>query len=215
MGASILFDGVLQERYDDPEVQRCKIALITTNDQLVQKPPNCLDQMTSRKLKQIAYNERVLKAEDEIAGINCDIADFLSGLNAAEVITVCVNTGASMKKNETILGGQYWQQKGRSVTAVNATIDGMPNTRESAILAEAADAIEWKHPIEPVSEEGEPFGSRVVIYPAELPQREEAMIEFSQNPSETEDGIHIAFSKILEKLAEYETSPRFLREDSD
>jgi hypothetical protein len=26
---------------------------------------------------------------------------------------------------------------------------------------------------------------------------------------------HIAFSKILEKCAEYETSPRFFREDSD
>jgi hypothetical protein len=163
--------------------------------------------MTSRKLKQIAYNERVLKAEDEIAGINCDVADFLSGLNTSEVITVCVNACASMKKNETILGGQYWQQEGRSMTAVNATIDGMPNTRESAILAAAVEAVEWKHPIEPVSEDVKRLGSRVVIYPAELPQLEEAMIEFSQNPSEMEDGSHIAFSKILRKCAEYETSP--------
>jgi hypothetical protein len=48
--------------------------------------------------------------------------------------------------------------------------------------------------------------SRVVIYPAEMPQPEEAMIEFSQNPSEQEDGSHIAFSKILEKCAEYVSS---------
>jgi hypothetical protein len=34
--------------------------------------------MTSRFLKQVAYNERVLQAEDEIAVVNCDIADFLS-----------------------------------------------------------------------------------------------------------------------------------------
>jgi hypothetical protein len=55
----------------------------------------------------------------------------------------------------------------------------------------------------------------VVIYPAEMPQLEEAMNEFSQNPSEQEDGSHIAFSKILGKCAEYESSPRFFREDSD
>jgi hypothetical protein len=48
-----------------------------------------------------------------------------------------------------------------------------------------------------------------------MPQLEEAMNEFSQNPSELEDGTHIAFSKILEKCAEYETSPRFFREDSE
>jgi hypothetical protein len=54
----------------------------------------------------------------------------------------------------------------------------------------------------------------MAIYPAEMPLLEEAMNEFSQNPSEQEDGNHIAFSKILEKCAEYETSPRSFREDS-
>jgi hypothetical protein len=33
------------------------------------------------------------------------------------------------------------------MTAVNGTIDGMPNTREFAILAAAVDAVEWRHPI--------------------------------------------------------------------
>jgi hypothetical protein len=55
----------------------------------------------------------------------------------------------------------------------------------------------------------------VVIYPAEMPQLEEAMNEFLQNPSEMEDGSHIAFSKILKKCAECETSPRFFRQESD
>jgi hypothetical protein len=35
MSAAVLFNGVLQERYDDPEVQGGKIALIATNNQLV------------------------------------------------------------------------------------------------------------------------------------------------------------------------------------
>jgi hypothetical protein len=47
-----------------------------------------------------------------------------------------------------------------------------------------------------------------------MPQIEEEMNEFCQNPSELEDGKHIAYSKILEKCAEYESSPRFYREDS-
>jgi hypothetical protein len=79
MTAAILFNGVLQERYDDPEVQAGRIALIAVNSIIVQKPPNCLDRMNARKLKYIAYNERVSQAEDEISGINCDVADFLSG----------------------------------------------------------------------------------------------------------------------------------------
>jgi hypothetical protein len=101
------------------------------------------------------------------------------------------------------------------MTAVNGVVDRIPKTRESAVLAATVGAVERKHPIEPVSEEGKRLGSRVVIYPAEMPQLEEAMNDFSQNPSELEDGSHIAFSKILEKCSEYESSPRFLREDSD
>jgi hypothetical protein len=45
------FNGVLQERYDDPEVQGGKIALIAVNSITVQKPPNGLDRMSARKLK--------------------------------------------------------------------------------------------------------------------------------------------------------------------
>jgi hypothetical protein len=171
--------------------------------------------MTARKQKQIAYNERVLQAEDEIAGINCDIADFLSGMSSTGTIPVCINAGASMKRNEKILGGQLWLQEGQSVTAVNGTLEGMPNTRESAILAAAVEAVEWKHPIEPISADGKRQASRAFSYPAEMPQLEEAMKEFLSNPSEQEDGSHIAFWRIIGKCAEYESSPRFYREDSD
>jgi hypothetical protein len=213
MSASVLFNGVLQERYDDPEVQGGKIALIAVNSKTVQKPPNCLDRMNARKLKQIAYNERVSQAEEVISGINCDIADFLSGMGSTGTITVCINAGASMNKNEAILGGQFWQQEGRSMTAVNGVIDGMPTTRESAILAAAVEAVEWMHPIESVTDDGRRATPRILVYPAEMPQIEEALSDFSQNPSEAEDGSDIALSKILEKSAEYASPPRFYRED--
>jgi hypothetical protein len=156
-----LFGGRLQERYDDPEVQGGKIALVETNNQLVQKPPNCLGPMTTTNLKQVAYNQRVLKAEDEIAGINCDVADFLSEMNDAEQVIICVNAGASMKRHEEVIAGQFWQQGERQMTAVNRVIDGMANTRESAILSAAVDAVEWNHATEP--EEGTRQQQRIII----------------------------------------------------
>jgi hypothetical protein len=121
--ASALFNGALQERDDGPEVQGGKIALIAVNSKTVQKPPNCLDRMTSRFLKQVAYDELVLQAGDEIAVINCGIADFLSEMSSSRTITVCVNAGPQMKKNEATIGGQFWQQDDRSMTAVHGVID--------------------------------------------------------------------------------------------
>jgi hypothetical protein len=55
--AKALFNGILQERYDDPEVQGGKIALIAVNSIIVQKPPNCLDRMTSRRQKHVAHQQ--------------------------------------------------------------------------------------------------------------------------------------------------------------
>jgi hypothetical protein len=205
---------VFQERYDDPEVQGSKIALIAVNSKTVQKPANCLDRMTSRFLKQVAYNERVLRAEDEIATISCDIADFSSGLSSSGTITVCINSGPTMKKDDPVIGGQFWQQEDRSMTEVNAVIPGTPNTRESVILAAAVEAVEWTHPIEPRTAEGKRVAPRVVIYPAEIPQIEEAISDFKQDPSEHEDGSHTILSKLVEKCEECESPPRFIREDS-
>jgi hypothetical protein len=92
----------LQERYDDPEVQGGKIALIVVKNNKVQKPPNFLDRMQSTFLKQTAYNQRVLDAEKEVAGINCDVADFLSGmtLDPSDQVVICVNGSEEMKRNE-------------------------------------------------------------------------------------------------------------------
>jgi hypothetical protein len=39
--------------------------------------------------------------------------------------------------------------------------------------------------------------------------------EFVNNPSELEDGKHIAYARIGEKAGEFETIPKFLREDSE
>jgi hypothetical protein len=66
----------LQERYDDPKVQGGKIALIAFKQMRAQKPPNGLDRMQSTLLKQVADSQRVIEAENDIAGINRDAPTF-------------------------------------------------------------------------------------------------------------------------------------------
>jgi hypothetical protein len=99
---------MLQERYDDPEVQGGKIALIAFKHIRVQKPPNYLDRMQYRYLKQVAYNDRVIEAEKEVASINCDVPDFLSEMKSDPEIPVviCVNANEEMKREEEAMGGQ-------------------------------------------------------------------------------------------------------------
>jgi hypothetical protein len=154
------------------------------------------------------------RAEDEVAGINCDIADFLSGMSSTGLVTACINASDSLKKGELIIGGQFWHQEGRSMTATNPIMDGMPNTCKAAILSTAAEAVEWTNPMETVSPEGKRQASRVIVYPADMPLIEEAVEEFAQNPSDREDGSHIAFTKILSNVRTFEHPPRILREGS-
>jgi hypothetical protein len=100
----------LQERYDDPEVQGGKIALIAFKQLRVQKPPNCLDHMQSRFFKQVAYNDRVIEAEKEVASINTDVPDFLSGmtLDPNDQVVICVNGSEEMTGDEEAVAGQLW-----------------------------------------------------------------------------------------------------------
>jgi hypothetical protein len=108
----------LQERYDDPEVQGGKIALLAFKHNRVQKPLNYLDRMQSRYLKQVAYNDQVIEAEKEVASINCDVADFLSEMTLNQVV-ICVNGSEEMKRDEEVAGGQLWMQGDRQMTASN------------------------------------------------------------------------------------------------
>jgi hypothetical protein len=64
--AEILFGGRLQERYPDPEVHGGKIALIASNNNRVQKPPNSLDRMHASLPKQVSYNQRVLRLKTKL-----------------------------------------------------------------------------------------------------------------------------------------------------
>jgi hypothetical protein len=58
--------------------------------------------MHSSFLKQLAYNQRVFKAEDAISAINVDVADFLLNFSTdpADPVIICLSAGESMKRHE-------------------------------------------------------------------------------------------------------------------
>jgi hypothetical protein len=85
-------------------------------DNLLQQPPNSLDRMHASLPKQVAYNQRVLRAGQETDGINCDLADFLSQMELSPdaPVIVCVNaSGSLVRKHEQHVGGQLWLQGDR------------------------------------------------------------------------------------------------------
>jgi hypothetical protein len=203
----------LQERYDDEEVQGGKIALIPFEHFRVQKPPNGLDRMHSTFLKQVAYNQRVMEAEDQIAGINCDVPHFLSDmtLDPEQRVIICVNSSEEMKRDEEDIGGQLWIQGDRQMTASNKVFEGMANTRESAVITAAAEAVSWRHALEL---DGPRKGQRVIIFPKDVPHLDAFLSSRDPNISE-DDGHPIAFSTILQHSQTFENPPQFWREDSE
>jgi hypothetical protein len=209
----ILFgpDARLQERYDDEEVQGGKIALIEVNQQSVQKPPSYLDRMQSTFSKQVAYNQRVLEAESQIAGINCDVPRFLENMTIDEPVFVCINSSEEMKRDEHAIAGQLWIQGDRQMTASNIAPPGMANTRESALLYAAAEAVKWNHASQP---DASRKGQRVVIFPKDLTQLDEFLSTCDPN-IDPEDGHPIAYEIILRESQKFETTQLFLREDCD
>jgi hypothetical protein len=133
----------LQERYADPEVQGGKIALIAAKQIRVQKPPSLLDHMQSRYLKQVAYNNRIIQAEMEIAAINADIPEFLCQMNLDpnDQVVIVTNGSEEMKKDEEAFAGQLWMQGDRHMTAANPVIHGDPTSRDAAILSAIYEAV--------------------------------------------------------------------------
>jgi hypothetical protein len=201
-----------QDRYDDPEVQGGSIALIAVKQLRVQKPPNSLDRMQSTYMKQVAYNQRIMKAEEEISGINCDVADFVSqmSLDPAEEVIIYVNGSQEMKKGEKAMAGQLWVQGDRMMTASNPAFDDMANTREAAVLSAAAEAIAWRN--EALETPGPRKGQRVVIFPKDIEHLEE-VLAMANPDADPRDGHPIAYKRVVEAAAEFEVPPIFLKED--
>jgi hypothetical protein len=74
--------GTIQEvLIPHPEIDGGQIVLIARNNNAVQRPPQNLDRMHASLSKQIAFNRRIMKTEDEISGINSDLANFVQNLS--------------------------------------------------------------------------------------------------------------------------------------
>jgi hypothetical protein len=98
------------------------------------------------------------------------------------------------------------------MTASNAVLDGMPNTKEAAILSAVAEAVTWKN--EALEVDGPRKGQRVVIYPKELTQLN-AVLTAGDPSIDSENGHPIAYERVLVESQKYEHPPLFLREDSE
>jgi hypothetical protein len=171
--------------------------------------------MQSTFLKQLAYNQRVLNAEKELAGINCDVAAFLSGmsLDPSDQLIICVNGSEEVKRNEAAVGGQLSIQGDRMMTAPNIVLEAMANGREEAVLSATVDAVEWKHAA--LEQEDAPQkGQRVVIYPKEMTRLEQVLSTGDPNV-DSADGHPIAYTRLLQAAQNCEHPPIFLNEDSE
>jgi hypothetical protein len=213
--AEFLFSGTLQEeRYPDPEVQGGKIALVEVQQQPVQKPPNSLDQMHSSFLKQLAYNQRIFKAEDAISAINVDVADFLLNCSTdpTEPVIICVSPGESMKRHEQAVAGQLWMQGDRKMSAANVPLPGTVNDSSSALLTTVVEAVEWKHPAE--SPVGKRPGQRVVIYPPVL-DRLQVVLSSDRSQWDVADGQEEACERIVSVRNSFERLPLLFSSDQE
>jgi hypothetical protein len=165
--AQVLFGGVIQDkRYPNPETSGGHIALIAVKNNPVQVPPMSLERMHASLQKQIAFNRRVLKAEDQVAGINSGMGDFLQDMSfeSSEGVFVCVNVDHTARGNQPV-GGQLWTQSGRQMTATNLPFDGMDYGKESVVLSAVEQAVTWRHALENTTDPSfQRKGQRVIVY---------------------------------------------------
>jgi hypothetical protein len=211
-----LFGRDLQARYPDPEVAGGHIALVVAkNNNPVQEPPFNLDRTHASLQKHIAFNRRVLIADEQTAGINSGIGDFLQEMSFEETnpVFVCVGAGHTMRGTQPI-GGQVWKQEDREMSAVNVVLDGMDASPESVILSAIAEAVTWKHAMEMATDPNfKRPGQRVVIYPKTFTNFTEVLRQRDYY-LDSEGGHEIAYERIATSCSTFENCPIFLSEDS-
>jgi hypothetical protein len=85
--------------------------------------------------KQIAFNRRVLKAEDRIAGLADSLQDV--SFDESDPAFICVAADHTMRGRRPV-GGQLWKQGDREMTSTNHVLDGMDDKPDSAITEAVA-----------------------------------------------------------------------------
>jgi hypothetical protein len=120
--------------------------------------------------KQIAFSRRVLKAEEQTAGINAGLGDFLQEMSFEDtkLVFVCVGADHTMRGIQPV-GWQVWKQEDPEMSAVNPVLDGMHTSPESVILSAIPEALAWRHVMETAAVPNyKRPGQRIVVYPKSL-----------------------------------------------
>jgi hypothetical protein len=206
----------LQSRYPGPEVAGGHISLVVAkNNNPVQEPPFSLDRMHASLQKQISFNRRVLRADEQTAGINSGIGDFLQEMSFEEANPVFVSAGACYTMRGTkAIGGQIWKQEDREMSAVNLVLDGMDTSPESVVLSAIAEAVTWKHAMEMATDPNfRRPAQRIVIYPKTLTKSTEVLRQGDYSP-DSEGGHLLAYERIATECSTFANCPIFLAEDS-
>jgi hypothetical protein len=215
--AQLPFGGVTQRPYPNPEVAGGHIALIATNNNPMQVPPPTLYQMHASLQKQIAFNRRMLKAENQSAGINSGLGDFLQDMSFEESdpVFVGVGVGHTMRGNQRV-GGQLWIQSDRQMTATNKVQDEMDGGIESAALSAIVETVSWRHALENTSDPNfQRRGRRILVHPKFLSKF--ATVLTTGNLGLDLDGGHdISYGRVMAECMYWSESfrPLFLPEDS-
>jgi hypothetical protein len=216
--AQLLFSGISQGvRTPNPEIAGGYIALIAQNDNIVQEPPFALDRMHASLQKQVAFNRRILKTEEEVARINSGLGDLLQDMRFSEEhpLFVCVNVGHTMRGAQPV-GGQLWTQESKQITAMNKVLEGMDSSRESVTISAIAEAVGRRHELENTSDPNHlRRGQRIIVYPKFLSKFSTGMI--TGNVGLDMDGGHdTTDERIMDEFQMWreDCRPIFMPEDS-
>jgi hypothetical protein len=97
--------------------------------------------------KEVAFNRRILKNEEEVAGINADLEDLSQDMKMDTHLFACVNVGGRMRRTQPVCG-QLWTQEDRQMSATCFPMEGLGNSREEVALSGIVNVLTWRHALE-------------------------------------------------------------------
>jgi hypothetical protein len=124
--------------------------------------------------KQVAFNQRILKTEELVSGINVDLAEFLQGMSIKIPLVACVNVGARMRRTQPVCG-ELWVQENRHMAGTWLPLLSLrdpedenpaPYSREEVALSGIVAVLSWRRALETSQDPNHLRpGRRIVVLP--------------------------------------------------
>jgi hypothetical protein len=156
-----------------------------------------------------------LRADEQTAGINSGLGDFLHDMSFEDSnpVSVCVGAGHTLRGTQPV-GGQVWKQENRDMAAVNHVLDGMDTSPESVVLSAMAGAVAWRYTMEMAADLNfKRPGQRIIVYPKLLTKFSEALQQ-GDYAMDSEGGHQVAYERIAAECSTLANCPIFLSEES-